>query len=245
MSSLVERLQAIRLHFGSPSARKLSSDLGIALNSWGVWEAGTNLPSATALIALAKRGIDVHWVLTGEGEMLRSPDQSDVDRGLTALSQLFHAPRSSYWKQRMGIMDLLAKEFPRTLSIKEIMSQEGLTQEQVSVCLLMLVGIGKAVVSQLNGELVYSATSSQPGVVEQSANDKAEMVVDVLRFVGTEVVPASDQRPSRGLLFDGRIAVENGAEFIDGVLSAIKSEADQRHSSSGASVRLVLAATIE
>lgn len=242
MSELSERLQEVRKHFGNMSARKLSQELGVAVNSWRIWEAGDSLPAAPALIALAKRGIDVHWLLVGEGQMLRPSGSDEADGGLMALSRLFSSPRGSHWKQRMEIGGFLAKEYPNALSMNELMLQFDLTEEQVAVCLLLLVSTGKVAVREQNGQPLYAATGPQPGVPERSVSDKTEMVVDILRFIGTDVLAATESSPSNGVIFDGRASVRSGQEFIGRVLAAIKDEAIQQHSSEGSNVRLILAA---
>lgn len=242
MSDLPERLREIRKYFGNPSARKLSQDIGVAMNAWGTWEAGNILPSATALAALSKKGIDINWLLLGEGQMLRPSSVGESDGGLRALAGLFSTPRESYWGPRMEVGGYLAKEFPKAVSIRELMAELNLTEEQVSVSLLLLVSLGKVSVRQQDGEPIYAASGPQPVVPERSVNDKAEMIVDVLRFIGTDVLAASQAAPSRGVIFDGRASVQSGQQFIDRVLAAIKDEATLLHSSEGASVRLILAA---
>lgn len=69
-----ERFVELRKHFGRAAGRKLSQRelaelLNIAKNSWQRYEAG-ELPGAKLLIRLAEEGINIHWVLTGDGEMV-------------------------------------------------------------------------------------------------------------------------------------------------------------------------------
>lgn len=230
----------MRRHFANISARKLSLELDVAVNSWASWESGNNLPSAHALMALAARGIDVHWLLTGEGQMLRS---QRPDEGLGFVTQLFDQVRPAHWKDRMEILGRLVSEYPDPLSVQALASQLKLKEEQVLVSLLLLVSLGKVVVRKQNGGLFYGAISSTPGQVEQEPDDRAEMMVDILRFIGTEVLPASEAAPPRGLLWDGRISVTDASEFMRRVLAAIKDEADALHSSDGVTLRLILAAS--
>lgn len=57
----------------------MADRLRIAKNTWQRYENG-DMPSATLLLSLAGEGIDTHWLLTGEGSMLRrskGPSQGD------------------------------------------------------------------------------------------------------------------------------------------------------------------------
>jgi len=245
MIELAERLREIRKHFGNPSARKLSQELGVAINAWGQWETGNILPSASALFALANRGIDVHWLLVGEGAMLRAQAPEDSDKRSMGLNQLLSSPGSSFWKQRIEIVAELARGYPRALDVHELMNTLKMTREQVSVCLLVLVSLGKVVIRHQDGELLYAATGLEDGVPERSEDDKLEMVVDILRFIGTDVLAACQGVPARGVIFDGRAFVTGGRAFIDSVLASIKREAIVQHSADGECVRLVIAALTE
>lgn len=42
------------------------------MRTWQEWEAGNRTPGAEWLAALARKGVSVHWLLTGEGEMWHS-----------------------------------------------------------------------------------------------------------------------------------------------------------------------------
>ena len=238
MSELTERLNAVRAFFGSPSSRKLSIELGVAINSWALWEAGTNLPSATALVALAARGIDVHWLLTGEGEMLRQQDR--ISGALRLLDRTSNTP--SHWRQRVLILDLLVREYPKALPLNEVVERLSQSDEQVSVAMLLLVSLGEVVVERCNGMLCYRAATARPGHLIDAASEKVEMVVDVLNFIGTDVLRASEATPSNGLIFDGRLCVTDAALFLDRLCSDIKQQAEEMHSGQGEHLRLVLAA---
>lgn len=47
-----------------------SSKFGIPLGTWRQYERGPSEPGSGALRGLADGGVNVHWLLTGEGEML-------------------------------------------------------------------------------------------------------------------------------------------------------------------------------
>lgn len=73
-SEMANRFAAVRTHFADSERRELSQRemadrVGVTKNTWQRYEAG-DLPSATVLLKLASEGINSHWLLTGEGEML-------------------------------------------------------------------------------------------------------------------------------------------------------------------------------
>lgn len=69
MNDFELRLVAIRLHFGL-SIRGMSRHLGLAPAAWHHYEHGIREPSMQSLVKLAQLGVNVNWLLTGEGQML-------------------------------------------------------------------------------------------------------------------------------------------------------------------------------
>ncbi len=68
-----QRVQAVRTHFGLTAAA-LSSQVGLKdRNTWHRYERGETRPNSDILTALYRMGIDIHWLLSGEGAMLRAP----------------------------------------------------------------------------------------------------------------------------------------------------------------------------
>lgn len=62
------RLRRIRYEMGDRSQADFGADLGgFSQTQVGFVEAGRNLPTTKMLAALAERGVDVNWLLTGEG----------------------------------------------------------------------------------------------------------------------------------------------------------------------------------
>ena len=81
--SITERLTALRSHFGL-SQKAMAARLGIAGNTWQRYELANEPPNSSVLAKLAGEGIDTHWLLTGEGAMLRR----QADAGATGFSDL-------------------------------------------------------------------------------------------------------------------------------------------------------------
>lgn len=73
-SGFLDRLKAIRTHLGK-SQQAMGQTLGVSKNAWQLYESGTNAPGSQVISALARLGIDVHWLLTGEGGMSRADHQ--------------------------------------------------------------------------------------------------------------------------------------------------------------------------
>jgi transcriptional regulator with XRE-family HTH domain len=64
-----ERLREIRKYYRK-SQRDMAAALGIGIITWQNYERGVNLPKISTLSKLAD--IDVNWILTGRGKMLKS-----------------------------------------------------------------------------------------------------------------------------------------------------------------------------
>lgn len=79
--SIGERLRLLRGRFDLSQA-DMSSKFGIPSGSWKKYEAGPSEPGAGALRGLAEGGVNINWLLTGEGEMLLT-DQVKVTETVT------------------------------------------------------------------------------------------------------------------------------------------------------------------
>ena len=70
---IAERLRVIRAKY-SVSQPEFAAKCGVSIRAYQDYEAGKRLPSAEVMLALTELGIDVDWLLTGEGEMC--PDEA-------------------------------------------------------------------------------------------------------------------------------------------------------------------------
>lgn len=78
-----DRLRLLRDHLGLTQPA-IAMKFHIPLPSWKSYEKGPSEPGAGALRDMALAGVNVHWVLTGEGEMLRQSTSDDNESGITA-----------------------------------------------------------------------------------------------------------------------------------------------------------------
>lgn len=70
-----ERLKQVRISMNYSQAQ-FASLLGIAQSTYAKYELGGGVPEKT-LLFLAEKGIDLHWLITGEGSMYRINNHSD------------------------------------------------------------------------------------------------------------------------------------------------------------------------
>lgn len=71
------RLRQWRIALGLTQAQ-LAERLGVHIGVLKKYEQGLNVPGGEALAAIARTGVDMRWLLTGEGEMLpkTAPDKA-------------------------------------------------------------------------------------------------------------------------------------------------------------------------
>ncbi|WP_119352906.1 helix-turn-helix domain-containing protein [Azohydromonas sediminis] len=66
------RLKQWRAALGLTQAQ-LAERIGVHIGVLKKYEQGLNVPGGEALTAIARTGVDMRWLLTGEGEMLPKP----------------------------------------------------------------------------------------------------------------------------------------------------------------------------
>lgn len=70
---LVSRLKSIRDYFGF-SQRKASIAVGQSPTVWATYESGKSMMGGEALTQLCSLGVNINWLLTGDGEMLTTEE---------------------------------------------------------------------------------------------------------------------------------------------------------------------------
>lgn len=73
--NIAERLRLIRTKLNL-TQREASTKFHMPLTSWKSYEKGPSEPGSGALTGLATGGVNIHWLLTGEGEMLLADMQT-------------------------------------------------------------------------------------------------------------------------------------------------------------------------
>lgn len=91
---LPERLRLVRTHFDL-SANDMAAKFGLKdRRTWERYEHGETRPNSDILAALHDEGVDVNWLLSGEGTMLRlppapAPDGGESAEAVTQLDRLY------------------------------------------------------------------------------------------------------------------------------------------------------------
>lgn len=76
--SIGARLKAWRHALGLTQA-ELAERLGVHIGVLKKYEQGLNVPGGEALAAIARTGVDMRWLLTGEGEMLPGKQEKTAE----------------------------------------------------------------------------------------------------------------------------------------------------------------------
>lgn len=69
MKGLTVRLKRIRTHLNLTQSQ-MADAVGVKYRSWQDYETGKSIPGGKVLAGIAKLGINTHWVLTGDGQIL-------------------------------------------------------------------------------------------------------------------------------------------------------------------------------
>lgn len=77
------RLKSVRVHLRLTQA-EMAGQMGISTRAYQTYEAAQRQPRAVDLAALAEVGIDLNWLLTGAGSMLRAAQEPPPASGAPA-----------------------------------------------------------------------------------------------------------------------------------------------------------------
>lgn len=79
-TGLAKRIRSIRIRLGY-TQNSMAEAIGSKLRSWQEWETGNRIPSGQALTGLSRLGVNVNWILTGEGAELVAEMAASFDLG--------------------------------------------------------------------------------------------------------------------------------------------------------------------
>jgi len=82
--NLSDRLKLARESLGM-NQKEISKAIGVAYTSWLGYEDGANVPGGKVLESLARHGIDLNWLLLGEGSMKRGDVQESPPEGYVSV----------------------------------------------------------------------------------------------------------------------------------------------------------------
>ena len=226
MQDVGKRLKLIREQWGK-SARALSIELGLNPGAWGIYETGRSLPGAAVMASLAKRGVDLHWLLLGEG----SPNSQGSDKG--ALQELVaKADIQQENRMRLGRLALLANSSTlmlkyeimntiasKVVSLEGIAEQLGLIVEDVAGPVLELLADG--LLLDYNGS--YAINADVTKVAAKNVSEKAQLTIAAVKFLVNDVSTEVDSH--NAVLVHASAGVTDGAAFVQSVLETIREKA--------------------
>lgn len=215
---LAGRLKRIRTELDL-SARKLSLELGVNGNAWSTYEAGTSLPSAPVLEALCRRGVNLNWLMLGEGEPWRKEQpqtpqdlkryvefQNETLFNRLGLGRLSMMASGSTLKARLRVAELLTSSYPTALSLEQLVAQTRLNIDQVAPALYEILAVNGAEVIRGEGPDTYRGRLSVIGKMAQAV-DVAQLTLESIQTLVEEVFPTIVAPKPSGVLFSGKMYV--------------------------------------
>ena len=100
---LARRMKLAREHFGL-SQRGMAAKIGVSYPGWQRYESGASVPGGVVLAELFRLGVNVGWLLTGEGKMLVS-DQQQADAPIDV----------AVLEEATEVIEVLLAEFQRVM----------------------------------------------------------------------------------------------------------------------------------
>lgn len=252
MDGVRERLKTIREHW-SLSARKLSLELGLNASAWAGYEAGESLPGAVTLAALSQREISLHWLLTGEGRMLRDKIPQDLpglvgqleqqQNSTLGLGRMALLAGKSNFKLRLDLLDRLVAAQPRAFTLDELQQDLAQPGDSIAVALTELIDAGIVAVSEGSPER-YVVKQLSVVAMGSSSSDESQLGISAVKFIVTEVLPNVHRKQGSAILLEAVAHVDEGKLLLDELKEFLKTRAAARHSNDGDVVRLVIAADV-
>jgi len=131
MSSISKRLRFVRESLGIGQA-DASSKFGIPASTYRKYESGPSEPGSDALAGIARTGINVNWLLTGDGAMLLSDIKPQSTSGALDSTRLQLAIETveeglTATKTTMAA----AKKSELVLAVYELLEEPGVSKERV------------------------------------------------------------------------------------------------------------------
>lgn len=220
MSDVCRRFEAIRGYFGL-SMRAMSIELGLSNSGWAAYESGKAMPSFDVLNALRKRGISIDWLLDGSGSMREAANNrsNEPDFVQDAEERFLAGLRLG----RMVLSASLGTVTNRGAGLDLIMSSDkkGLTLAEINAALkidfrpMLLQLIEEGIVHRLKGDLEERfIVSEQTALTKVTEQDKGQAGVEAVEFLARKVIPATHEKPSRGIYLKANVHVQDPYEFI-------------------------------
>lgn len=72
-NSIAVRLRELRRRIGFTRRADMASHLGLPNSTYSAYEGDAGPPKVEWLVELARRGVNLNWLLTGDGEMMLPP----------------------------------------------------------------------------------------------------------------------------------------------------------------------------
>jgi len=251
---LQERCRELRLHLGL-SARGMSHELALSNNVWCHYESGNKEPSVSTLTRLHSLGVNVNWLLTGDGAMMRLggpiATTQGADTGLIRLTDVIQRIREIFTHSEAknlhlwaAIVEILARHSSGcTLAeLNQLLSEEDMPRLEQNLNFLIAEGI----VVQARGVFRLVALS----LVHRTADYELQLLV-AIRAMLEEILPAGKVDPRNAVLISVQTDAARGAgrELLRELTRVVKNwhraQANQGPLDGSERVHLVLASALQ
>lgn len=244
--SVAERLKAVRNSHGK-TQREFCDDLGLSSASlWKHYETGRNLPSLPLLQSLHALGVDINWLLSGDGSMWRKERSRLLDEAETSVNEALglgtmglKATRGRI-KLRAAILTQLHVRPAKVATLEELQSalkslSYGAIEIKTELWQLMQDGLITHSLDAEDGEERYSPIGSVSLASEFTAGDKEQAAIDAIETLALEIIPATVSAPPRGVLIKATFGVRPGTsrDVVHSILTHIRQSTSIEYAGEG------------
>lgn len=239
MSALAERLRLVREAWGL-SLRAMSLELGLAHSLWGFYESGRTQPGIAALEALAKRKVDMNWLLTGESLHCETAGAAILgvqgDVGVSSvmgaleqkqlktlgLARLSMAARRGLSISKVKVLETLTQA-ASPMSMEELKLATSIDRESLAEVILELLQSGHLRPTRdIGGRELYEPASSLHILQAETEADIAQMTLNAIQVIANDVVGGL-KTPGRAAMVTGIINLPNIRLFLHDITTRINS----------------------
>lgn len=238
--SIGVRFKQLRTTLGH-GQREMGRLVGVSQVAWQQYETAKSVPGGSILQSLAEHGVNVHWLLTGQGEVFLAPNAhtsqptGEVMRQLQRLQQLegliqelgltrlVALASAGHVGDEWAALVLLVENFPDALSLPELASrlaERGTTLEEPRLLMTLELLKHRGLIRQPEGTQTYAAQQARITMKAKDVSGHIQALKSGIQVLCNHVLPGLGRDPRRGRILQIRFPLSETR--VDGLLDRLQ-----------------------